>query len=209
MRLQHLFESKTNTLVLEFGEQRLYTTVTSMNENSITIQVNESQQQDITEAREIVTELLPLAIGAVGAGMSAYDAYRAYQDFKSGKIDKTQLATRVGGNVAMNLIGGGAAKIAQKAAQGARAGVQAIKQRLSKKPVAKKDTKAPARRNRRGRDFDYNGQSADYTGDLAGAVSRIAKFESADCVIKLPVNETFVMDRITESTGNVWLIKVC
>lgn len=209
MRLQHLFESKTNTLVIELGDQRLYTTVTGMTESSITLEVNESQQQDIEEAREFVTELLPLAIGAVGAGMSAYDAYRAYKDFKAGNITQAQLATQVGSNAAMNLISGGAAKLAQKAAQGAKAGVQAIKRRLGGDAPDAPATPAPRKSRRNRRDFDYNGNQADYTGDLHGTVSQIARFESADCVIKLPLNESLALDRINESNSNIWLVKVC
>ena len=217
MRLQHLFESKTNTLVLEFGEQQLNTTVISISEDSVTLAVDESQQLNLEEAREIVNELLPLAIGAVGAGLSAYDAYRAYKDYKSGNITKADLAKQVGGNVALNLIGGGAAKIGQALARGAKSGVQAVKRRVAppkadapdQKPVV---AKTPAKKNntkkrRRNRDFDYNTPQAVPDTDLTGAIRRIASFENTDYVVTFPLTETVKID-LAESRSRTWTLKV-
>lgn len=220
MRLHNLFESKNNTLVLEFGNSQLNTTVVSLNENLVTLAVDESQQQNLEEAREIINELLPLAIGAIGAGISAYDAYQSYKDYKAGNISQADLARRVGSNVALNLIGGGAAKIGQALARGARAGVQAVKRRISptarpntpdsRQPSTVQPNTAQANRNSRRRrrpDLDVGVPQASPDTDLTGTIRRIAKFENIDYIVTFPLTESVNLD-LTESRSRTWTLKV-
>jgi hypothetical protein len=181
--------------------------VISISENSATLAVDESQQQNLEEAREIVNELLPLAIGAVGAGLSAVDAYRAYKDYKAGKIDKTDLAKQVGSNVALGLVGGGAAKIGQAVARGAKAGVQAIKKRVAPAKADAPTKKKSTKKSRRDRDFDYNTPQNVPDTDLTGTIRRIAQFENTDYVVTFPLTETVNLD-LTESRSRIWTLKV-
>lgn len=71
-----------------------------------------SQVQHIAEGRKqldeaIIAPAVWAALGVAGAGMTAYDTWQNYQAFERGEIDKKELAARVGGDVALGLIGGG------------------------------------------------------------------------------------------------------
>ena len=75
-----------------------------------------SQVQHIAEGREkldefAITGTALAAAGLVGAGMTAYDTYNNYQEYKRGEITKKELGARVGADVALGLLGGGALAI--------------------------------------------------------------------------------------------------
>lgn len=130
MRLHHLFESDhLNTIIFEFGDTRLTAQLVSLDQDSMTVVVEDQNP----ESQEIINEVIPLAIAAVGAGISAYDAYRAYQDYRSGNIDRSQLAQRVGTNLATGLATGGIGKIASAGFRGARAAAQGIRNRIGRR----------------------------------------------------------------------------
>lgn len=124
MRLHKLFESESNTIVFEFGDVQLRAELISMNENSITVAIVDQHQEHLAESREIVNEILPLAIGAVGLGLSAYDTYRNYRQYQRGEITGQQLAARVGTDAALQLTGGALAKGAARAWRGAKRAFQ-------------------------------------------------------------------------------------
>ena len=232
MRLHNLFESKTSSeqkVVLEFGDITLSTRLVSLNEDSMTVEIVDTDQQHIQEASEIINEFIPLAIGAVSLGLSAYDAYRAYKDYKAGNITGADLAKQVGTDAALNLIGGGIAKGAQLAGRGIRAGFNALRRggqtatraadttadvaaaaRRQAQPqparAAARDVEPPknttntTRRTRRRGSFDYDSPSNFGSTDLRGAVARAATFDS---VYTLPVNSAFTLNE----SDSVWTYK--
>ena len=228
MRLHNLFESKTTieqAVVLEFGNITLTTRLVSLNEDSMTVEIVDTDQQHIQEASEIINEFIPLAIGAVSLGLSAYDAYRAYKDYKAGNITGADLAKQVGADAAMNLIGGGAAKLAARGARAAGGAIArgarnllgrgsttaasaadtsadvaaAARRRLPDRPAQTTTRRTPDRRRTRG-GFDYDSPSNVGSTDLRGAVARAATFDS---VYTLPVNSAFTLNE--SDTG--WIYK--
>ena len=236
MRLHDLFESHSaDKIVFEFGDTRLTAQLVSLDENSLTIAITDQDDQSLAESKELVNEVIPLAVAAVGAGISAYDAYRAYQDYRSGEIDQSQLAQRVGTNIATGLIGGGIGKIAQAGARGARAAISGLRNRLRRptSPETPAPTPAPTpaarpaqprtqqptrtsrpnrtsrigRAMRRGLGGGLGGGAGDYSNPLQRAVGTAASFESAE-TFKVPVIPGVQLDRITESGEKFWIYKV-
>jgi len=89
-------------------------------------EITESKQQ-LDEA--IFTGAAALTLGGLavaGAGITGYEIYQNWQAFKSGEITKKELAARVGGDVALGLIGGGIGG-AIKVLRGAWKGTKALK----------------------------------------------------------------------------------
>lgn len=230
MRLHHLFESNSSEkIVFEFGDTRLTAQLVSLDENSMTVAITDQDEK----SKELVNEVIPLAVAAVGAGISAYDAYRAYRDYRSGEIDSTQLAQRVGTNLATGLIGGGIGKIAQAGARGARAAVAGIRNRL--RPPAAPASAAPTpptpasslpaarpqparaerpqprqssvgRSARRSMGGLGGGSLGAYSNPLQRAIGGGA-FESAE-IFKISTVPGAKLDRITESGETFWIYKV-
>ena len=69
-----------------------------------------SQVQHIAEGRKQLDEIAPAiwgALGVAGAGWTAYETWQNYEAYERGEIDKEELIARVGGDVALGLIGGG------------------------------------------------------------------------------------------------------
>ena len=81
-----------------------------------------SQVQHIAEGRKQLDEIGPAvwaALGVAGAGVTAYDTWQNYQAYKRGDIDKTELKARVGADIALGLIGGGALAVTKALGKGA------------------------------------------------------------------------------------------
>jgi len=88
-----------------------------------------SQVQHIAEGREKLDELAPAiwgALGVAGAGMTAYDTWQNYQAYERGDITKKELGARVGADVALGLIGGGAFAVTKALGKGAFRGAKKL-----------------------------------------------------------------------------------
>jgi hypothetical protein len=90
-----------------------------------------SQAQHIAEGREQLDEAIFMpavwaALGVAGAGYTAYETWQNYQAHKRGEIDKKELIARVGGDVALGLIGGGGLAVAKALGKGAWRGGKAL-----------------------------------------------------------------------------------
>ena len=86
-----------------------------------------SQVQHIAEGRKQLDEIAPAiwgALGVAGAGMTAYDTWQNYQAYERGDITKKELGARVGADVALGLIGGGAFAITKALGKGAFRGAK-------------------------------------------------------------------------------------
>lgn len=199
MRLHTLFETSNNDVIfLEFDDISIQARLIALDENTLTVEVVNTDQENIAEATEILNEFIPLLIGAASLGMSAYDAYNAYKDYKAGKITSGDLAKQVGTDAALNIVGGGIAKGVAKGAQlagrGIKSAVSAIGRKLAPavtpaaaqvdnmiaKQVAKKADDIPTKSTKRRSDFDYDGNTAGAASndDLQQAVKHIARFEN-------------------------------
>jgi hypothetical protein len=87
------------------------------------MKLNEVTESNLNEDKEVLLEflpLIPLAIWAGGAAWTAYDAYQTAKQYQAGEIDGTEVATRLGTDVALSLAGGA---IAKAMAKGAKAGL--------------------------------------------------------------------------------------
>jgi hypothetical protein len=77
-----------------------------------------SQVQHIAEGRKQLDEAIFMpavwtALGVTGAGWTAYETWQNYEAYKRGEIDEKEFKARVGGDVALGLIGGGGATVAK------------------------------------------------------------------------------------------------
>jgi hypothetical protein len=87
------------------------------------MKLNEITESNLNEDKEVLLEflpLIPLAIWAAGAAWTAYDAYQTAKQYQAGEIDGTEVATRLGTDVALSLAGGA---IGKAMAKGAKAGL--------------------------------------------------------------------------------------
>jgi hypothetical protein len=92
-----------------------------------------SHIEQLAEDRKQLDEVLPAAAAAVwaglgiaGAGMTGYETYKNYQAFKRGDITQKELIARVGGDVALGLIGGGGLAVGKALAKGAFRGAKKL-----------------------------------------------------------------------------------
>lgn len=87
------------------------------------MKLTEITESNLNEDNEVLLEflpLIPLAIWAGGAAWTAYDAYQTAKQYQAGEIDGTEVATRLGTDVALSLVGGA---IGKAMAKGAKAGL--------------------------------------------------------------------------------------
>jgi hypothetical protein len=87
------------------------------------MKLNEIAESNLNEDKEVLLEflpLIPLAIWAGGAAWTAYDAYQTAKQYQAGEIDGKEVATRLGTDVALSLVGGA---IGKAMAKGAKAGL--------------------------------------------------------------------------------------
>jgi len=69
-----------------------------------------SQAQHLAEGRKQLDEIAPAVwgtLGVAGAGWTAIETWQNWLAYERGEIDKEELIARVGGDVALGLIGGG------------------------------------------------------------------------------------------------------
>ena len=82
-----------------------------------------SHSEQLAEDRKQLDEVVPAAVwaglGLAGAGMTGWETYKNYQAFKRGDITQKELIARVGGDVALGLIGGGGLAVGKALAKGA------------------------------------------------------------------------------------------
>ena len=125
MRLHNLFESTTpeslteDIIDIELTEDfAIEGRILEFTEDGgAIIELDEQAQELVDLDEETLNEFIPLAIGAVAAGVTAYDAYKNYKQYKAGKITKGELAKRVGVDAAIGMATGGAAKLIGKGAK--------------------------------------------------------------------------------------------
>ena len=101
----------------------------------------------ISEDRQRLDEALPIIalIAAAGFGYQAYETYADIQEYNKGKIDKTELAKRIGTDAAFMIAGGAAGKYIQKGVQGTKATFDAIRKSMAEKAAIKAAEKAAAK----------------------------------------------------------------
>jgi len=116
---------------LEFGDVMIESTFVEYLDDGIVVEMAPKGEQLLKE----FLPLIPAAVWAGGAAWSAYDAWQAKKAYDRGEITKGDLATRIGTDAALTIIGGGIAKGAVKA-------TKAVSKMFKKKPNVKIDTPA-------------------------------------------------------------------
>ncbi len=109
MRLHNLFESTTpeslteDIIDIELTEDfAIEGRILEFTEDGgAIIELDEQAQELVDLDEETLNEFIPLAIGAVAAGVTAYDAYKNYKQYKEGKIKKGEIAQREGDDEAI------------------------------------------------------------------------------------------------------------
>ena len=113
---------------LEFGDVMIEGKFVEYLDDGIVLEMNNKGERLLKE----FLPLIPAAVWAGGAAWSAYDAWQAKKAYDRGEITKGDLATRIGTDAALTIIGGGLAKGAVKA-------TKAISKAFKKKPEVKVD----------------------------------------------------------------------
>jgi hypothetical protein len=185
MRLHNLFESTTpeslteDIIDIELTEDfAIEGKILEFTEDGGAIIELDDQAQELVDLdEETLNEFIPLAIGAVAAGVTAYDAYKNYKQYKAGKITKGELAKRIGVDAALGMATGGAAKLIGKGAKAVKNFVKSKKaptvdpQVKATIPVAKAadevPVKAKAKSNAKGK-----GKGKGKTGKALGRLGR-------------------------------------
>ncbi len=114
---------------LEFGDVMIESKFVEYLDDGIVVEMAPKGEQLLKE----FLPLIPAAVWAGGAAWSAYDAWQAKKAYDRGEITKGDLATRIGTDAALTIIGGGLAKGAVKA-------TKAVSKMFKKKPEVKVDT---------------------------------------------------------------------
>jgi hypothetical protein len=114
---------------LEFGDIMIESKFIEYLDDGIVVEMAPKGEQLLKE----FLPLIPAAVWAGGAAWSAYDAWQAKKAYDRGEITKGDLATRIGTDAALTIIGGGIAKGAVKA-------TKAVSKMFKKKPNVKIDT---------------------------------------------------------------------
>ena len=181
MRLHNLFESTTpeslteDIIDIELTEDfAIEGRILEFTEDGgAIIELDEQAQELVDLDEETLNEFIPLAIGAVAAGVTAYDAYKNYKQYKAGKITKGELAKRVGVDAAIGLATGGAAKLIGKGAKAVKNFVKSKKapavdpQVKATVPVAKAADEVPVKAKAKGK-----AKSKGKTGKALGRLGR-------------------------------------
>ena len=117
---------------LEFGDVMIEGKFVEYLDDGIVLEMNNKGERLLKE----FLPLIPAAVWAGGAAWSAYDAWQAKKAYDRGEITKGDLATRIGTDAALTIIGGGLAKGAVKA-------TKAVSKMFKKKPEVKKPKPEP------------------------------------------------------------------
>ena len=213
MRLHNLFESTTpeslteDIIDIELTEDfAIEGRILEFTEDGgAIIELDEQAQELVDLDEETLNEFIPLAIGAVAAGVTAYDAYKNYKQYKAGKITKGELAKRVGVDAAIGLATGGAAKLIGKGAKAVKNFVKSKKapavdpQVKATVPVAKAADEVPVKAKAKGK-----AKSKGKTGKALGRLGRSGMYTSGagaydDPLQKAIGNFSFESEEIEEA----------